>query len=212
MVNNEPQKIIAFQQHNSGKEKIKGITEYGAKRINLTIINIDKELPPIIDDTSEILPAELVCDLVLNFLTHPDLSRDLVALCQSLKIPIVSSARKIALQWGYTPVTCCALFQTENLGVYGNLFGIPELEVVEKDGLISKVKVIRGAPCGATWKCAEKLIGLSKENGKRVMGIQAQFFCHADPAGWDPINEKSPVHFAGKVHANAVENALKESS
>ena len=39
-----------------------------------------------------------------------------------------------------------------------------------------------------------------------------QFFCIADPAGWDPIHGRSPVHFAGKVHdmalARAIERAL----
>ena len=47
------------------------------------------------------------------------------------------------------------------------------------------------------------------------MGLEPQFFCSADPAGWDPIWGKSPVHFAGKVHsaalAKAIEEAAKES-
>jgi thymidylate synthase len=35
-----------------------------------------------------------------------------------------------------------------------------------------------------------------------------QFFCSADPAGWDPIYGKSPVHFAGKIHSKALKNAI----
>lgn len=29
------------------------------------------------------------------------------------------------------------------------------------------------------------------------------------PAGWDPIYGKSPIHFAGNVHAKALEKAIK---
>jgi len=42
------------------------------------------------------------------------------------------------------------------------------------------------------------------------MGLEVQFFCSADPAGWDPIYGKSPVHFAGNVHAKALEKAIKD--
>jgi len=41
------------------------------------------------------------------------------------------------------------------------------------------------------------------------IGLEVQFFCSADPAGWDPIYGKSPVHFAGNVHAKALEKAIE---
>ena len=40
------------------------------------------------------------------------------------------------------------------------------------------------------------------------MGLEPQFFCTADPAGWDPIYGKSPVHFAGNVHSKALARAI----
>jgi hypothetical protein len=43
------------------------------------------------------------------------------------------------------------------------------------------------------------------------MGIESQFFCSANPAGWDPIHGKSPVHFAGKVHAKAIADAIEKA-
>jgi len=39
--------------------------------------------------------------------------------------------------------------------------------------------------------------------------LETQFFCTADPAGWDPIYDKSPVHFAGRIHSAALKEALK---
>ena len=68
--------------------------------------------------------------------------------------------------------------------------------------------VKRGAPCGATWEAARKIIGMSVEEAAVRIGLEVQFYCSADPAGWDPIHGKSPVHFAGKVHAKALEKAI----
>jgi hypothetical protein len=40
------------------------------------------------------------------------------------------------------------------------------------------------------------------------IGLETQFFCSADPSGWDPIHGKSPVHFAGEIHIAALKRAL----
>ena len=69
--------------------------------------------------------------------------------------------------------------------------------------------VIRGAPCGATWEAARRVIGLPLAEAIVRVGLEVQYFCCADPAGWDPIHGKSPVHFAGHVHSAALRRALK---
>ena len=88
------------------------------------------------------------------------------------------------------------------------MFGAPEYEVDIEDGVITAVRVVRGASCAATWEAGRRLVGTPVEDGARKMGIEAQFFCFANPAGWDPIYGKSPVHFAGKIHAKAIEDAI----
>ena len=70
---------------------------------------------------------------------------------------------------------------------------------------------MRGAPCGATWQAAKKMIGLETAEAIVRMGLEPQFYCSADPAGWDPIHGKSPVHFAGNVHSAALEKAVKKT-
>ena len=80
-----------------------------------------------------------------------------------------------------------------------------------KDGKIASVLVIRGAPCGATWEAAERMVGLPVGEGPRRIGLDTQFFCIADPAGWDPIHGRSPVHFAGKVHDKALARAIERA-
>jgi len=202
------QRILIFQQNGNGEQKIAGITKYGGGKFELEVFSIDEVLPPILDDTSEYLPPDISCDLVLDFLEHQDLSQDLVTLCAEKEVPIISSGKKIISEWVKTPPTCCGLPRQAGLGNYGEKFGAPEFDVEVVNGKISKVDVIRGAPCGATWEVAKRLIGHPVSDAARKIGLETQFYCSADPAGWDPIYGKSPVHFAGKIHDKELQNAI----
>jgi hypothetical protein len=75
---------------------------------------------------------------------------------------------------------------------------------------VKSIRVQRGAPCGATWEAAERVVGLPLEEAATRIGLETQFFCAADPSGWDPIHGKSPVHFAGEVHMVAFKRALRK--
>lgn len=99
------QRITVFQQKGSGERKISGIRKYGSEAIRLQVISIDEDLPDLIDDGRAYLPEKIEADLVLDFLTHQDLSHDLVSLCHERKIPIVSSGKKIPSKWVHTPPT-----------------------------------------------------------------------------------------------------------
>ena len=76
---------------------------------------------------------------------------------------------------------------------------------------IAAIEVTRGAPCGATLEAARKVIGLPADEAAVRIGLETQFFCVADPSGWDPIYGKSPVHYAGKRHANALRQAVVDA-
>ena len=69
----------------------------------------------------------------------------------------------------------------------------------------------RGAPCGATWRALEKLIGMEISEVATRYGLDVQFNCSADPAGWDPLWGKSPIHLAADVHFKALQRALREA-
>ena len=99
------QRIAVFQQNGSGEKKIEGIRDYGQGRFALKTVDIDQDLPPVIDDTSEYLPSEIEADLVLDFLRHPDLSHDLALLCRSHGIPLVASGKKTKVEGALTPPT-----------------------------------------------------------------------------------------------------------
>jgi hypothetical protein len=91
-----PQRVLAFVQGNRAAAKLAGIKAHGGEALRLAMIRIDTRLPPIIDDGGIYLPDQLEADLVLDFLTHPDLSLDLAALCAAQAIPIVASGKKAA--------------------------------------------------------------------------------------------------------------------
>lgn len=203
-----PQRVLVFQQDGSGERKIEGIRRHGGDRYRLRVVDLPAGLPPVIDDSAEYLPARLEADLVLDYLKHPDLSHDLAARCAAEGIAYIGSGKKHLVGGVLMPVTCCALTHQEGLGHYGREFGMPRFAVRTEDGLIADIRVERGAPCGATWPAAAKMVG--REAGEAVVriGVECQFHCFANPAGWDPIYEKSPVHVAGDLHSAALKAAL----
>ncbi|MBF0302550.1 MAG: hypothetical protein HQK73_05880 [Desulfamplus sp.] len=205
------QKITVFQQNGSAMSKIAGIKRFGGERFVLKVINIEEKLPHIIEDASKYLPKKIDADLVLDYLKHPDISTDLSRMCQKEGIPVIASGRKIAEGDVFTPSTCCMLSRHKSLGAYGELFGAPEINLTIKDGKVEKVDVVRGAPCGATWDAAKKIEGLDAEDAKIRYGLEVQFFCTANPAGWDPITGKSPVHIAADIHGAAFNKSMKKS-
>jgi thymidylate synthase len=206
-----PQRIWVYQQHQSALGKIKAIEQYSPDEIELRIISIDTALPPVIDDATDILPDPKGADLVLDHLKHPDLSFYLAEKCRRLKIPVVASGKKPPMEEALTPRTCCALTQQEGLGSYGKRYGQPEYRVSVEDGIVRKVETTRGAPCGATWAAAQRIVGLSVETARIRIGLETQFFCVADPSSWDPISGKSPVHIAAELHKAALATALKKA-
>ena len=206
----DKQKIVVFQQNDSGVKKVAGIWKYGNGCFDIELVSIDDSLPPVIDDAGPFLPGSLTADIVLDYLKHPDLSYDLAARCRSWKIPVVASGKKIHEEGVSCPPTCCGLSRMDRLGLYGERFGIPELEIALEGEIIRRIDVVRGAPCGATWEAVEKITGLAVDDAVIRIGLETQFFCVADPAGWDPIYGKSPVHFAGNIHSMAMKNAVRK--
>jgi hypothetical protein len=98
-------KILVFQQNGSGESKIKGIHDYGGDDFKIEIVSIDTPLPPVIDDSEDLLPNEIDADLVLDFLKHPDLSYDLAAVCARKDIPLIASGKKIRAEGVISPPT-----------------------------------------------------------------------------------------------------------
>ena len=99
------QRIAVFQQNNSGAAKIAAIQKYAQGDIAVELVNIDDPLPPVIDDTTGYLPQRIEADLVLSFLSHPDLAYDLALRCKADGIPCVASGQRFRIEGALTPPT-----------------------------------------------------------------------------------------------------------
>ena len=92
--NRARQYIAVFQQHGSGEKKIRGIRHFGRGLFRIEIISLDELLPDFLDNTDAYFPENIQADLVLDFLSHPDLSQDLALKCRKQKIPVIASGKK----------------------------------------------------------------------------------------------------------------------
>jgi thymidylate synthase len=203
------QKIWAFLQDERGAGKISAIRSQAGSRIDLEIFTIEQALPPVVDDASDWLPGRIEADLVLAHLKHPDLTHALADLCRRDGVPMIAPGQKGALSGVLTPRTCCALTDQDGLGAYAEHFGLPVFDIRMEGDRIRDIQVLRGAPCGATWEAARRIIGLTLDEARIRIGLETQYFCVADPAGWDPISGRSPVHIAGELHKAALAAALR---
>ena len=199
--------ILAFEQNGSGTHKTSALSRYGKPEDTLTIIAIDDALPEFVDDPEEYIDADFTADLVLNYLPHPDLSHYLLELCRKKNIPVVASGKQS--ESAYTPFTCCGLGRHQKLGSYGERFGFPEYQVELEGEIITKITVLRGAPCGATWEPLAEIIGVRVEEALSLLPRLVQYQCSANPSRFDPITGKSPVHYAGYVHRAALQKAVE---
>lgn len=199
--------IIVFQQAGSGAVKISGIRQYGSGLIISRVFDLPAHLPDFIDSPEEFFREDFSGDLVLSFLSHPDLLDYLAGLCREKNIPLIASGRKN--EGAITPFTCCSLGRLPGLGLYGEQFGIPEYEVEVREKTICRVEVRRGASCGASWELIPAIVGLSPEAALQCIAREAQYLCAADPSNFDPLTGKSALHVAGKVHEKALRLALE---
>jgi len=205
------QKVLVFQRDGLGGGKVKAIGEL-ADDIELKVVDVVGPFPPIIDSPEENFPDntdELIewSELILDHLYHPDLTAYLVDRAKAFGRDVIASGRKHPEI--LTPSTCCTLGKFDRLGAYAEHFGAPEFEVkVSDDGVVEEVKVLRGAPCGATWEAAKSIVGMKLEEALPRIGLSTQFNCFAKA---NPnVFLTNPLHVAGEIHISALEKALKK--
>lgn len=198
-------KITVFEQNGSGRRKIAGIEQYGRGIEIARIIAVDGMFPALIDSPEDYIPEDFGGDLVLDYLTHPDLSCHLISLCKKKSIPVIASGKRNLD--ALTPFTCCGLGRHKGLGAYGEQFGFPEYRIELDGSRIAALEVLRGAPCGATWDAASKVIGTELEEAMSRLPREIQYLCCANPSRFDPVSGTSPLHYAGHVHHAALAKA-----
>lgn len=203
------QKILVFQRNRMGEGKVAAVRELRPD-LALRVVDVEGPFPPLVDEPRGHFPDDLEAllaeaDLVLDHLYQADLTGYLLDRCEAAGVPAIASGRK--LPRAHTPVTCCTLGKIAELGEYAASFGAPEFEVDLEEDRICAVRVLRGAPCAATWKAAEAVVGLGVGEAAARMGLETQFHCYAKA---NPnVFLTNPLHVAGEVHAAALAKALR---
>ncbi|MDD1720195.1 MAG: hypothetical protein LUQ25_09065 [Methanoregulaceae archaeon] len=154
----------------------------------------------IVDDLVLDVPD---CDLYISYARHPDV---VLALLEKRKPTILGisfgpgflrDAKRVNEDL-VAPVTMCSLEDTtwsEEINAFARVFGRPGFKIDQKDGIITTVQVIRGAPCGSTWGAAEEMGGrpVSREELQHF-GLRICHFCRAPRFGRTCDKEFSGVH------------------
>lgn len=199
--------VIVFQRGKEGEKKISGILKH-AQDINIKkIITIKEPLPQIIDEPREYISGDFEADLILDYLYHQDLTDFLAGIAQKKGIPLIVSGRKAL--GAIMPPTCCGLNYDKHIPEYSSQFGVPEISMEVEDGKIKSVKVKKGAPCGATWEAAGKIIGLPVEDAIHRFALEVQFICRGYAGYQLSQSKRAPLHFAGDIHMEAFKKAMK---
>jgi hypothetical protein len=191
---------------------------------NISSLQIPEFLPDFIEAPGEFLASLNLDknifsnDLIIVYILHPDLTPEIVRLAgeNGARAVIIagggglSELQKISEKYNMhieIHEICCDIERCGNNVVdeFASCFGRPELKITTKAGLITKVEVLRGAPCGSTWNMAKGLVGAAIQDAPAKAGLLVQQYpCRA------ARGMKGGIHKAGELHKKAVEMAQKE--
>ena len=156
-------------------------------------------------------------EIVITYSLHPDLTSSIAKLAakagvRSLIVPggpsraSIPELNKISEASGMNievDEICCSLEPNAFNRPFTDIFGSPKLEVKTKNGKISEVKVIKGAPCGSTWHMAKEIVGLPVKDAPPKAGLLIQHYpCRA------ARGDLGGIHESGERHKQAFIRAL----
>ncbi len=195
---------------------------------SVSTMEFPESLPDFIEDPMEFIASLkpdrklLSSNLVIIYALHPDLTPEIVHLAGE------SGARAVIIAGGMSKAggreeldglsgkykmhievheICCEIEKCGNDTVdsFASCFGIPQVRIKAKNGIISNVEVIRGAPCGSTRHMADGLIGTGIKDAPSLAGLLVQQYpCRAIRG------TRGGIHKAAQLHKKAVEKALRD--
>lgn len=189
-------------------------------------LEIPETLPDFIEDPAEFVngldKSFFSNDLIITYIMHPDITPEIVRIAGQEGAKAVIIAGGLARAGGRDELSdlskkygihteihenCCDIGSSGNNAVreFTSVFGRPDIKVTTKDGLISNIEVIRGAPCGSTWHMAKNLVGSRIHEAPAKGGLLVQQYpCRAIRG------KRCGIHKAAKLHKEAVEKSLNE--
>lgn len=188
--------------------------------------SVPEHLPNFIDEPEEYLDTlnlnadVFFADVVITYSLHPDLTpkiiekagkagvKVLIVPGGASKTPIVELyqiAEKYNMHIEIEEI-CCNLNGNEYTAPFTDRLSQPLVEIKTENGIISDVKVIKGALCGSTWFMAEELKGTIIKDAPAKAGLLIQQYpCRA------VRGTMTGIHKAAQIHKNAVTCALKKT-
>ena len=192
--------------------------------MRVVTVQLPQHLPEFIDDPAEFMnsldldPAVFSADIIITYSLHPDITPQIARMAgeAGVKALIVPNGRarvstteleQISEEYGIhieVDDLCCKMHPHSSISDLNAIFGTPILDVTTSHGTIIDVKVLHGAPCGSTWRMAEKIIGTSVREAPARAGLLIQQYpCRAVRGG------KGGIHESAKLHRQAMEAALE---
>ncbi|WP_440956955.1 DUF166 domain-containing protein [Methanosarcina sp. Mfa9] len=202
------------------------------KHSGFSVVSTDlpEFLPVFIEEPDEFLEnldfdlSVFSAEIVVTYSLHPDLSSAIARLAaeggvRALIIPggpsraSIPELEQISEKSGMSievDEICCTLEENPANAPFAKIFGVPVLKVKTRDGKISKVEVLKGAPCGSTWHMAEELVGVPVKDAPPKAGlIVQQYPCRAIRGEMGGIHESAELHKQALIkalEAEALEN------
>jgi len=192
-------------------------------------IEIPEELPDFIDAPKDFINGLYLDksffsnDLIIAYTLHPDLTPEIIRLAGENGARAVIIAGGAAKAGGWAEIEKLSLKYNINIQIHENCceiercgdktvdefascFGRPKVSITTKNGIITNVRVIRGAPCGSTWHMAKELTGINIKDAPAKAGLLIQQYpCRAQRG------IKGGIHKAAKLHKESIERALEKS-
>jgi len=192
-------------------------------------IELPEKLPDFIetpaDFINELIPDKSIFsnDLIIAYTLHPDLAPQIIRLSRENGASAVIIAGGAGMAGGQSEITrlskkyninvqvheiCCDIECTgdKTIDEFASCFGRPEVIINTNNGLVTNVKIIRGAPCGSTWHMVKELVGTKITEAPARAGLLIQQYpCRA------VRGNKGGIHKAAKLHKESVERALEKS-
>jgi hypothetical protein len=193
---------------------------------NFSVVTADlpEFVPIFIEEPDEFLESlnfdshVFSAEIVITYSLHPDLTSSIAKLAaeagvRSLIIPggpsraSIPELKKISEASGMdieVDEICCTLEPNDFNRPFADLFGTPVVKVKTRDGKISEVEVIKGAPCGSTWHMAREIVGMPVKDAPPKAGLLIQHYpCKA------ARGDMGGIHESGELHKQAFIKALE---
>ncbi len=182
----------------------------------------------LIEEPWRYLPVRVSCDLIISLGLHPDLVLELPSLAaennvKAVIVPLDKSdwlplglQRELTMRFTEKKIQCsfpkpfCSLVKTGSkyIDEFAGFFGKPNIAFKVEKEVIKEAKVIRGAPCGSTWKIAEKITGVEAVKAGEKAGLIHHFYCRASTK-IDRLMKDSVMHLAAYILKREIEKSLK---